>query len=159
MHMELAPRHGTSVVVGHQKEFAPDPITLTARCFFFSGPSKDGVPATIWTRCRGIAWVGKQQRSRVGGNTPIGQSARGLPRGMSIPWAHTHFVDRIASIDFTPSSHLPRQSCGATRTIDASRPPSAIIIIIIIISLAYGEWANQAGPFRPAAGKQPTTTA
>lgn len=56
------------------------------------------------------------------GNTPIGQSAYDIPRGMSTLLGccrSNHFLDYN-------SSHLPREGCGATRTEDASRPASAI---------------------------------
>lgn len=75
-----------------------------------------------------VSWAGRDlmqghclsrrwQRSRVGGNTPIGQSACDLPRGMSILGC----CRSNRSLEYN-SSHLPTQSCGATRTHNASRP-------------------------------------
>lgn len=128
---EAAARHG-----GHRHTAIKGMLSIRLRPSIeseVSGPSETSV-----------SWAGRdlmqgqfpEQRSRVGGNTPIGQSACDLPRGMSILSAA---VDRLES----PAQRM--LWCDP----DSRRQPSGVSHLI---TLGGNEWANLVGQFRPAAG-------
>lgn len=75
-------------------------------------------------------------RSRVGGNTPIGQSACDLPRGMSILSVAVDRLESPAQTELWCDPESRRQPFGVSH----------------FITLGGNKGANPVGQFRPAAG-------